>query len=85
MMEYILQSSQGQHDDLSDKPVTENECLDMIKRKSGSLTALSCVLGTMLATGKFNPTVESYALQLGIALQIENDYRGLFYNSKAIL
>ncbi|TWJ94668.1 hypothetical protein CHCC20493_2538 [Bacillus licheniformis] len=83
MMEYILQSSQGQHDDLSDKPVTENECLDMIKRKSGSLTALSCVLGTMLATGKFNPTVESYALQLGIALQIENDYRGLFYNSKS--
>ncbi|MCY8401281.1 polyprenyl synthetase family protein [Bacillus haynesii] len=83
LMEYILQSSQGQHDDLSNKPITENECLDMIKCKSGSLTALSCVLGTMLATGKFVPTVESYAFQLGIALQIENDYKGLFYNSKS--
>ncbi len=83
LIEYILQSSQGQHEDLRGKPVTEEECLDMIKRKSGSLVALSCVLGTMLATGQFNPTVESYALQLGIALQIENDYRGLFYNSKS--
>ncbi|XBO85818.1 polyprenyl synthetase family protein [Bacillus licheniformis] len=84
LIEYILQSSQGQHDDLSDKPVTEEECLDMIKRKSGSLVALSCVLGTMLATGKFNKEVEKYAYQLGIASQIENDYKALFMIPKVI-
>lgn len=83
LMEYTLQSMQGQHDDLSNRPATEDECLDMIKRKSGSLTALPCVLGTMLATGEFNPTVEEYACQLGIAAQIENDYKALFYNSKS--
>ena len=83
LMEYILESSQGQHDDLRDQPVTEEECLDMIKRKSGSLTALPCVLGTMLATGEFNKTVETYAYQLGIASQIENDYKALFYNTKS--
>ncbi|KAA6475329.1 polyprenyl synthetase family protein [Bacillus swezeyi] len=83
LMEYTLQSMQGQHDDLSNRPATEKECLDMIKRKSGSLTALPCVLGTMLATGEFNPAVESYACQLGIASQIENDYKALFYDSKS--
>ncbi|ARA87038.1 polyprenyl synthetase family protein [Bacillus paralicheniformis] len=83
LIDYILQSSQGQHEDLRGKPVTEEECLDMIKRKSGSLVALSCVLGTMLATGKFNKAVETYAYQLGIASQIENDYKALFYDSKS--
>ncbi|MCZ0068920.1 polyprenyl synthetase family protein [Bacillus sonorensis] len=83
LMEYILESTQGQHDDLRNKSVTEEECLGMIKRKSGSLTALSCVLGTMLATGEFNKTVETYAYQLGIASQIENDYKALFYDSKS--
>lgn len=82
LMEYILESSQGQHDDLRDQPATEEECLDMLKRKSGSLTALPCVLGTMLATGEFNKTVETYAYQLGIAFQIENDYKALFYDTK---
>ncbi|UOY90805.1 polyprenyl synthetase family protein [Bacillus glycinifermentans] len=83
LMEYILESSQGQHDDLRDQPTTEEKCLDMLKRKSGSLTALPCVLGTMLATGEFNKTVETYAYQLGIASQIENDYKALFYNTKS--
>ncbi|KJD53551.1 isoprenyl transferase, partial [Bacillus amyloliquefaciens] len=83
LMEYILQSMQGQHDDLSNRPATEDECLDMIKRKSGALTALPCVLGAMLATGKFDPAVEKYAYQLGIASQIENDYKALFYDSKS--
>ncbi|GIN64682.1 MULTISPECIES: polyprenyl synthetase family protein [Bacillus] len=83
LMEYTLQSMQGQHADLKNQPATEEECLDMIKRKSGSLTALPCVLGTMLATGEFNPTVEEYACQLGIAEQIENDYKALFYDSKS--
>ncbi|MFN2744081.1 MULTISPECIES: polyprenyl synthetase family protein [Bacillus] len=83
LMEYVLQSSQGQHDDLSDKPATEEECLDMIQRKSGSLIVIPCVLGTVLATGEFNPTVEEYAYQLGIAFQIENDFKALFYDSKS--
>ncbi|NPC93980.1 isoprenyl transferase [Bacillus sp. WMMC1349] len=83
LMEYTLQSMQGQHDDITNLPSTEDECLDMIKRKSGSLTALPCVLGTMLATGEFNPTVETYAFQLGIASQIENDYKALFSDSNS--
>ncbi|MBU8683292.1 polyprenyl synthetase family protein [Bacillus haynesii] len=83
LMEYTLESMQGQHDDLQNLPATEEECLDMIRRKSGSLTALPCVLGTMLATGEFNQAVEGYAYQLGIAAQIENDYKALFYDEKS--
>ncbi|AKL86143.1 ComQ [Bacillus atrophaeus UCMB-5137] len=79
ILNFALKSIQGQHDDIVNAPQTEEECLEMIKNKSGSLTALPCVMGVMLATGKIDPIVVSYSYELGIISQIENDYQGLFY------
>lgn len=75
---YALLSMQGQHLDLKNEMNTEEDCLEMMRLKSGSLLALSCILGTLLANGKFHSCIEAYAYQLGIAAQIENDYKGLF-------
>ncbi|MFQ6318513.1 polyprenyl synthetase family protein [Bacillus halotolerans] len=79
ILNFALQSIQGQHDDIVNVPQTEETCLEMIKNKSGALTALPCVMGVMLATGKYNPIVASYSYELGIMSQIDNDYKGLFY------
>ncbi len=79
ILNFALQSIQGQHDDIVNAPETEETCLDMIKNKSGALTALPCVMGVMLATGKYHPIVASYSYELGIIAQIENDYQGLYY------
>ncbi|PRS26149.1 polyprenyl synthetase family protein [Bacillus halotolerans] len=79
ILNFALQSIQGQHDDIVNAPQTEKTCLDMIKNKSGALTALPCVMGVMLATGNYHPIVASYSYELGIIAQIENDYQGLFY------
>lgn len=79
ILNFALQSIQGQHDDIVNAPQTEEACLDMIKNKSGALTALPCVMGVMLATGKYHPIVASYSYELGIMSQIDNDYKGLFY------
>lgn len=79
ILNFALQSIQGQHDDIVNAPQTEEACLEMIKNKSGALTALPCVMGVMLATGKYHPIVASYSYELGIIAQIENDYQGLFY------
>lgn len=79
ILNFALQSIQGQHDDIVNAPQTEEACLEMIKNKSGALTALPCVMGVMLATGKYHPIVASYSYELGIMSQIDNDYKGLFY------
>ncbi|MEY9216649.1 competence protein ComQ [Bacillus subtilis] len=79
VLNFALQSIQGQHDDIVNAPQTEEACLEMIKNKSGALTALPCVMGVMLATGKYHPIVASYSYELGIISQIDNDYKGLFY------
>lgn len=79
ILNFALQSIQGQHDDIVNAPKTEEACLEMIKNKSGALTALPCVMGVMLATGKYHPIVASYSYELGIMSQIDNDYKGLFY------
>ncbi|MDU0814053.1 polyprenyl synthetase family protein [Bacillus siamensis] len=82
-LKYALEAMQGQHDDLRNVAETEEECLEMIKHKSGSLTAMPCVLGTMLASGEYNETVENYSYLLGIVKQIENDYYGLFNKERS--
>lgn len=79
ILNFALNSIEGQQDDILNAPQTEEECLKMIKNKSGSLTAMPCVMGAMLATGKLNPIVQSYSYELGIISQIDNDYQGLFY------
>ncbi|MGU9967915.1 polyprenyl synthetase family protein [Bacillus sp. N1(2025)] len=82
-MKYALNAMQGQHNDLENFPETEDECLQMIKQKSGSLTAMSAVLGTMLANGEFNEEIENYSYKIGIVKQVENDYYGLFNKNRS--
>ncbi|QYG90900.1 polyprenyl synthetase family protein [Bacillus atrophaeus] len=79
ILNFALKSIQGQHDDIVNAPQTEEDYLEMIRNKSGALTALPCVMGVMLATGKIHPIVVSYSYEIGIISQIENDYQGLFY------
>jgi len=78
VLKYIQDAMQGQHDDLINKPKTEDECLEVIKLKCGSLFALANVTGTLLATGEFNKSVESYSYYKGIFEQISGDYHAIF-------
>ncbi|REJ24688.1 MAG: isoprenyl transferase [Bacillaceae bacterium] len=77
-LEYALQAMKGQHIDLANALKTEKECLQMMRWKSGSLTALAAEAGVMFACGKRYEEVKEYGHQVGIAGQIENDYKGLF-------
>ncbi|WP_088000863.1 polyprenyl synthetase family protein [Bacillus pumilus] len=71
-------SMEGQHEDLRHMHGSEEECVEVLRKKSGSLTALASVLGAYLATGKINSTVESYSICYGVAEQISNDFFALF-------
>ncbi|PCK20235.1 quorum-sensing protein [Bacillus pumilus] len=75
---YSIQSMQGQHMDMTLVPKNEQDCLNIMKLKAGSLFVLPCVLGVTLATGSFDKKVEEYAYYLGMVEQLENDYLGLF-------
>ncbi|WP_226669474.1 polyprenyl synthetase family protein [Metabacillus litoralis] len=77
LLKYSLQAMEGQHDDLENRISTEEECLQVMKMKSGSLIALASVCGMQLA-GEEESLVEEYAYQIGIAAQTDNDFRDLF-------
>lgn len=79
---FALQAMEGQHTDLQNDIANEEECITMIEKKSGSLIALASVTGAMLATGEEFTCVEQYSYQVGLAAQIENDYRDLFHEHK---
>lgn len=80
---YTLISINGQQLDLQNVCQDEASYLEMIKQKSGSLTALSCLVGTVLAKGYIVNEVEEYASALGIIQQIKNDIKDLKeWNSK---
>lgn len=81
LFHFIKMSMEGQHEDLRHLHGTEEECVEVLRKKSGSLTALSSVLGVYLATGKINATVESYSIYYGVAEQISNDFFALFSKS----
>ncbi|OLP63460.1 hypothetical protein BACPU_31140 [Bacillus pumilus] len=78
LLNLIKLSMEGQHEDLSHMHGTEEECLEVLSKKSGSLTALSSVLGVYLATREINSIVESYSNYYGVAEQISNDFFALF-------
>lgn len=80
-LRYSIQAMEGQHDDLKNSLSTEAECLDVMKRKSGSLLALASVCGMLLANVNYEE-VEAYSYQFGIAAQIDNDFRDLFNRQK---
>ncbi|KXZ13383.1 competence protein ComQ [Bacillus nakamurai] len=83
VLKYTQDAMQGQHDDIINKPETEDEGLEVIRLKCGSLFALSNVAGTMLATGKYIKTVETYSYYKGMFEQIYSDYLALFSSKRS--
>lgn len=73
----IIQAVKGQNIDLLNCVDSEEECLEMIRLKSGSLVSLACEIGTVLSSPEYLDTVKSYAQHIGIAAQIQNDLRGI--------
>jgi len=75
--EYALGSINGQQLDLLNNCRDEQSYLQMIEQKSGSLTALSCLIGEVLAKGEISSQVKEYSKYIGIIQQIKNDIQGL--------
>ena len=50
----------------------------MVEKKSGSLVAMACVIGALLAGKDDIATLETYARYIGIAAQIDNDLDALY-------
>ncbi|MED3334555.1 polyprenyl synthetase family protein [Bacillus velezensis] len=78
-LKYTVQAMEGQHIDLVDNTLTENQCIEMIKKKSGALTALASMLGAVLATKRYQSDVEQYAFYIGVAAQLKNDLFEIMY------
>ncbi|MCH7324005.1 polyprenyl synthetase family protein [Solibacillus sp. MA9] len=74
---YTLISINGQQLDLLNVCQDESSYLQMIEKKSGSLTAMSCLVGTILAIGKEIDQIKQYGTSIGIIQQIKNDIQGL--------
>jgi len=75
--DYALQSINGQQLDLLNTCRDEQSYLQMIEQKSGSLTAMCCLIGEVLARGETSSEVEAYGKYIGIIQQIKNDIQGL--------
>ncbi|ANB62244.1 polyprenyl synthetase family protein [Anoxybacteroides amylolyticum] len=74
----LLQSVQGQQTDVACDVQTEADYLKMVEKKSGSLVAMACVIGALLAGKENIATIETYARYIGIAAQIDNDFDALY-------
>lgn len=73
LINYALQSINGQHKDLLNSCRNEADYIDMAIQKSGSLTALSCLTGTVLAAADYPAEVETYSRYIGLIGQFNND------------
>lgn len=73
LSKYALQSINGQHKDLLNICRNEADYIDMTIEKSGSLVALSCLVGSVLATENYPVEVENYSSYIGLIGQINND------------
>lgn len=73
----LLQSVQGQQTDVACDVQTEADYLKMVEKKSGSLVAMACVIGALLAGKEDIAAIETYANYIGIAAQIDNDLDAL--------
>lgn len=73
----------GQQLDLQNEGKSEEVLLKIIEDKSGSLTAMSCLIGKILADGNFDENCFKYGIALGVIQQINNDINSLKnYNKK---
>lgn len=75
--DYALRSINGQQLDLLNTCRDEHSYIQMIEQKSGSLTAMSCLIGEVLAKGVISSEVEEYGKYIGIIQQIKNDIQSL--------
>ncbi|MFJ7889708.1 polyprenyl synthetase family protein [Lysinibacillus xylanilyticus] len=75
--DYALRSINGQQLDLLNTCRDEQSYLQMIEQKSGSLSAMACLIGEVLATGGTSSEVEEYGKYIGIIQQIKNDIQSL--------
>ncbi|WP_078552571.1 polyprenyl synthetase family protein [Bacillus alkalicellulosilyticus] len=71
----LLQSINGQYIDLTNDIVTEQNYINAIKLKSGSLIALACLTGACSASNEEKMIIEEYANNIGVVQQINNDIR----------
>ncbi|WBF58055.1 polyprenyl synthetase family protein [Lysinibacillus sp. JK80] len=69
--EYALKSINGQQLDLLNSCRDEDSYVKMITLKSGSLTAMGCLVGEVLAKGEISQEVEEYGKYIGIIQQID--------------
>ncbi|MGE7690799.1 polyprenyl synthetase family protein [Lysinibacillus sp. NPDC097214] len=74
---YALRSINGQQLDLLNTCRDEQTYIQMIEQKSGSLTAMGCLIGEVLAKGETSSKVEEYGKYIGIIQQIKNDIQSL--------
>lgn len=73
LLKQARRSINGQHKDLLNTCQNETDYIEMTLEKSGSLTALACLIGTVLATNAYSKEVETYAKSIGLIGQINND------------
>jgi len=73
----ILRSVNGQHTDLLNYVNEEEDCLHMIRNKSGSLTACACLIGATLVTDEHHELIAQYGQSIGTIGQIRNDIKGI--------
>ncbi|MDV6379198.1 polyprenyl synthetase family protein [Sporosarcina sp. GW1-11] len=71
--EYALQSVNGQYKDLLNMCRNEADYIQMTIEKSGSLVALACVVGSVLATKDYPVEIETYSTYIGLIGQMTND------------
>nr|WP_253944912.1 polyprenyl synthetase family protein [Paenibacillus sp. NEAU-GSW1] len=77
MNRQLLTAANGQMADILDAVIDEESYFDVVKKKSAALLVLACMTGVMLSGRSWHAGVAEYALELGIAAQIENDRRDL--------
>lgn len=75
--EYLLYSINGQDLDIRRDCSKEETYLKMIEMKSGSLTLLCCMVGTLLANRKVSLNLLEYGRSIGVVQQINNDINSL--------
>jgi len=76
----LLISINGQYLDIVNKHRDEKSYLNMISQKSGALTAMSCLVGEVLAKGTTSVKLNEYAMYIGMIEQIKNDLNDLIHN-----
>ncbi|GAA0310055.1 competence protein ComQ [Gracilibacillus halotolerans] len=75
--ELLPKSIQGQHKDLTNHIQDEATYMEMIRNKSGSLTALACLAGAIYAKCNHLNIVRSYGEAIGMIAQMNNDIQGI--------